>query len=993
MLAQRMRLRVTLLTVVSFVAMFAVAHKANADFDPRLEWSAIETPRFRVSYYNGEREIAERVADLAEAIHKRLSPALGWEPTERTEIVLTDPTDTSNGFATVLPYNVIKLYVCAPDDFSPLGNIDDWYLDLLVHEYTHILQIDHVRGAPAAVNAVTGKTLISNQYVPQWILEGLAIYEESTRTSGGRLRNSMWRMYMRGDVLDANIATLDRFSNTPRKWPQGNIWYLYGSFFWQWIIETYGEDTIRVFIDELGQQLVPFGVNRAMRRATGRTLEELYRGWKYSLLRQFDPEVEAIKKRGIVEGTRITFRGQSAQFPRWLPDGPKGPRALYFRDDNRSRPGIYALDFPRDNAGAPVLSREPKANLVARTNGPSTAAISPSGQFVFDRRARYNSVAIFHDLFETARPADKAPIFAPSQTRLTEGTRAHQADISPDGRKIVFATVHRGTSYLQIADLEISGKTKRLSNIRNLTPSVPLSQASAPRWSPDNRHVAYSVWNHGGFRDIQVVDTADGSLNRIMTDRSLDGAPAYSPDGKTIYFHSDRTGVFNLYAYDISTKEMWLVTNTLYGAFQPSPSPDGKTLLYIGYTSAGYDLYAIAVNRSQWKPAPPSPVYEAVEPPEPFPQPHQARPYNPLWTLFPRQYALGAQAADFGIALSIAVLGADAANRHLVGASLLVDTGKPELQPSLDYTYRGLPFDFSAGVYRTIAPRAGATWEDGTYEPPWIQETVGVSTGVNYSLPAPFSTQSFSVNYTASRIGGQTGPDALPISPYTVPLTPPRGMLGFVSLGWTFSNAEQYRWSVGPARGSSVVANVAVADRALASEFNAMTATLDLRQYIMMPWGREHTLALHAQGGTGIGNLAARSLFYVGGYVDTNPLYIIPNGLVQGGFALRGYPTLAQAGSSFGLFNAEYRFPIWNVDRGLSTLPLFLNRFTGNIFADYGSAFNSLSHTHFRVGTGVELWTETMIMYRTSFLFKLGYAHGWNTGGLNKVYFVASVPF
>ena len=37
------------------------AHAAN---DPRLKWESIETPHFRVSYYSGEREIAERIADF-----------------------------------------------------------------------------------------------------------------------------------------------------------------------------------------------------------------------------------------------------------------------------------------------------------------------------------------------------------------------------------------------------------------------------------------------------------------------------------------------------------------------------------------------------------------------------------------------------------------------------------------------------------------------------------------------------------------------------------------------------------------------------------------------------------------------------------------------------------------------------------------------------------------------------------------------------------------
>ena len=83
-------------------------------------------------------EIAQHVADLGEAINTRLEPVVGWKSTQRTEIVLTDQTDSSNGSATAIPYNAITLYVTAPSDLSPrdkLGEllkfaVSDMYSDL-----------------------------------------------------------------------------------------------------------------------------------------------------------------------------------------------------------------------------------------------------------------------------------------------------------------------------------------------------------------------------------------------------------------------------------------------------------------------------------------------------------------------------------------------------------------------------------------------------------------------------------------------------------------------------------------------------------------------------------------------------------------------------------------------------------------------------------------------------------------------------------------------
>ena len=199
--------------VAVVVASVAYVPRALAANDPKLVWKTLETEHFRVNYYSTEEEVAAHVATLAESIHARLVPAVGWAPSEKTEIILTDQSESANGSASALPYDAVYLNVTAPDDMSPLGDVDDWYLELVTHEYTHILHTDHIEGIPRLVNKILGKTFAPNQVQPHWLLEGLAVFEESARTSGGRLRSSMWNMWMRADVLEDWVATLDMFSN------------------------------------------------------------------------------------------------------------------------------------------------------------------------------------------------------------------------------------------------------------------------------------------------------------------------------------------------------------------------------------------------------------------------------------------------------------------------------------------------------------------------------------------------------------------------------------------------------------------------------------------------------------------------------------------------------------------------------------------------------------------------------------------------------------
>ena len=44
----------------------------------------------------------------------------------------------------------------------------------------------------------------------------------------------------------------------------------------QWVAETYGEDAIRRMADDYGWQIIPYAINRSIRRATGKTYEQMY---------------------------------------------------------------------------------------------------------------------------------------------------------------------------------------------------------------------------------------------------------------------------------------------------------------------------------------------------------------------------------------------------------------------------------------------------------------------------------------------------------------------------------------------------------------------------------------------------------------------------------------------------------------------------------------------------------------------------------------------
>lgn len=970
------------------LAVLLVSGRARAG-DPYVPWFTLTTPHFHVHYHAGIDAVAQHTANVAEDVFRRVSPEVGFSPSARTELVLTDGTEDSNGFANTLPYPAVTLYVAAPDDMSALGDYDDWVTELVTHELTHIFQMGNVSGVPSVVNGVLGPTLAPNQEQPHFILEGLAVAMETEHTTGGRLRSTQFDMMLRADVLEGNLATLDEISHFPRRYPGGTLWYLYGAKFIDWIASIYGPDIFAAVAADYGATIIPYGVNRAIRRATGRTYEELYRGFRLDMARRYGAQADAVRREGLREGRRLTARGWTAQGPRFLPARCGKPeRVAFVRSDAESLGGIYTV--PLDATPA-----DDRSELVARSVGRSLA-FGPDCSLYFDTVAPSLRVYPFGDIVRLA-PGERAPDGTEkNRERLTLGRRTRDVDVSPDGRRVVYVTNDAGTVTLRIADLSPAG---RISGERRLVPSARFEQAYTPRFSPDGTRVAYGVWTAGGYRDVRIVDVATGKLVELWHDRAVDQQPAWSPDGKFLYLTSDRTGIPNVYAFELATGALFQVTNVVMGAYMPEPSPDGRTLVYAGYTSRGFDLYALPVERAAWTPAKP-PAAERLRPAYVEDRRWPVSRYWALPSLRPRAWSVGYGTSTFGNAFTLSTQGSDAIGRHSFVAKVIVETEDPHFQGSLDYAYNELPFALRASIFRSVAPR-------NDYQVGLAKQTVkefrtGVTTGLSLEIPGEFEAQSLALSYTVLGTQHEQPLQALrPDAP--LPVEPRSGLLGSVHVGYAFSNATATGYAISLERGLRLVLGADLADPAWGSEFTLAAFSAQLSAYVTMPWLRHHVLALGLSGGTSAGTYAHYDYYYTGGFVDAPVVDAYTTGVLQSAFVLRGYEPNQFWGPNYNLLNLEYRFPIWYVDRGLSTLPGFLRTLSGTAFLDWGGAYDTLDLRKpldaYHVGVGAELWVHFSIIYVDDSMVRIGVAKGLDQSHDAKTpygvqtYFVAASTF
>ncbi len=98
-----------------------------------------------------------------------------------------------------------------------------------------------------------------------------------------------------------------------------------------------------------------------------------------------------------------------------------------------------------------------------------------------------------------------------------------------------------------------------------------------------------------GFAKLFRLDfDKPGSRFAVTTGESNENDPIYSPDGKRLYFTSDRKGPENIFGLDLATGQLRQHTNVVTGAFWPTVLRDpegGERLVYDGFWKGSFDLY------------------------------------------------------------------------------------------------------------------------------------------------------------------------------------------------------------------------------------------------------------------------------------------------------------------------------------------------------------------------------------------------------------------
>lgn len=535
-----------------------VAHAAT--YDPELTWRTLRTEHFDIHFHQGIEQVADEFSEMVEEVYADLREELKWRLRTRVAVTLIDRTDAANGFATSVPYNAITVFVTAPTVDSSLNLYEDWSQTIFTHELTHVIHLETNHGIVRAARAVVGRVASTNDVSPSWMVEGLATFQETRHTPGGRGRSSWPDMIKRTAALEdafPPLGNLDGYQPTP---PSGNLRYLFGQDFIQYVADHTGRDVWTRWIHQYGSS-IPFLL--PSKKVFGRRLVPLYRDWRTHLVDRYEQQAATVRAIGETVGRQISDPEDSCFAPAFSPDGTK---LVWSCVDLREGSRIWLADD--QGFGAEVEIKDFGAGYFSWR--------ADSRAFAYASTHIVNQFNVWSDVYMHT--------VGGGTVALTSGARARDPDFSPDGSRLLYVTNRAQNN--QLATMTVDRRRQRLTDNEDHT------QYSTPRHHPTANVVALSVWQDGR-RDLWLYDTEGAPVRRLTLDAAIDADPVWSADGRWLYFSSDRTGIPNVFGIDVQTERLYQITNVVTGAVRPTVHPTGERMAYMRYSQDGWDIRMI----------------------------------------------------------------------------------------------------------------------------------------------------------------------------------------------------------------------------------------------------------------------------------------------------------------------------------------------------------------------------------------------------------------
>lgn len=569
----RLLLLLSLLCASPAYAQFPVVPIAAGRYRPDYDWQTVRAGNFLIYYVKGHEAFARRIAQLVPEVATDVDGYLGVEP-RLCPLVLSPDDAFFNGNYAPFPsrLTLFETPVSSELTLAYFGTTSSDFADLLfTHEYAHYAHITMQAGPAGFFMRLLGPGFtIPNSFARPWQIEGLATYLETKFTDAGRLRSPLFRAILLAHARDGTMWSYAHAgSPTSRSSPGAGRVYLGGAFFTKYVDDRFGVGTMAKAMQVQASWFFPF-TQGGLLHATGLSPNVLYADFVKDLEKAAERDTKAAQALALPEGKawgKTEHEGDELSLPLWTKEGT-----------------LLALRHSLDRVDAVVeLGRDGRVRRA-----------TPVPHYVEGRiNAAGAGAVVFGAAYDVPVAADNAAsvdltvttLGSGATQRLTHDARLFEGERSPDGKRYV-AQRRRG-NWLELVLLDPAAP-------KSATPKVLAGHAGVsyfgPSWSPDGRQILAAA-KVEGKTDLVLIDVETGATRTLFAaDAAGDLGGRFACGGRYVVFASDRSGLWNVFAFDLRSSTLRQLTSVASAALNPAVSPDCKTLAFDVVTGRGAEL-------------------------------------------------------------------------------------------------------------------------------------------------------------------------------------------------------------------------------------------------------------------------------------------------------------------------------------------------------------------------------------------------------------------
>ncbi|WP_333819390.1 hypothetical protein [Ohtaekwangia sp.] len=543
-----------------------------------IHWYQVNTPHFRVLFPKGFEEQAQRMANTLEYIHDPEAKSLGTRP-RKISVILQNQSSQSNAFVSILPRRS-EFYTMPPQDYNFIGT-GDWLNMLASHEYRHVVQYQHAtRGFNRLIYYIFGTPTLAGMAqaaAPQWFWEGDAVVTETAFTRSGRGKIPYFNLVFRTNLLEGRTFNYHKQYLRSYKHNIPNH-YVLGYNMVSYLRKKTNDPEIwgKITARSWNVPFIPFAFSNAIHNKTNRYVTGLYTDMATELRKEWQKEIDQLK---LTSFEKVNVRSSSAYTDYFYPQPQEDGSILVMKS------GIGDIEqfvLLKDGQEKKVFT----PGFINDAGMLSTAENSVVwNEYGYDPRWLVKNFSLI-----------KIYDYKTKQKRVIGGRheRYGSAALSPKGDKIV--TVRSDNGYhntLLVLELFTGKVLKEFDNPQNYFYSMP-------RWSDDGSKIIVLKTTATG-KTITLVDAASGAETDLLpVSKENAGHPVLY--GKYVFFNSPSSGIDNIYAIDLETKQRYQVTTSRLGAYNAAVSKDGKSIYYNDQSRDGLDVVKIPFDPAAWQP-------------------------------------------------------------------------------------------------------------------------------------------------------------------------------------------------------------------------------------------------------------------------------------------------------------------------------------------------------------------------------------------------------